>query len=73
MACGERYSLLELLDVIGEIVGRKADPEHRPPRVGDVLHSQASIEKARRLFAFQPGTGFQEGLRRTVEHFRSGH
>jgi len=73
VACGERYSLLELLDALGGIVGRKADPEHRPPRVGDVLHSQASIEKARRLFAFQPCAGFQEGLRRTVEHFRSGH
>ena len=73
VACGERYSLLELLDALGEIVGRKADPEHRPPRVGDVLHSQASIDKARRLLGFKPGIGFKEGLRHTVEHFRSGH
>ncbi len=71
IACGERYSLLELLDALGGIIGRKADPEHRPPRVGDVLHSQASIEKAQRLFGFKPGIGFEEGLRRTVEHFRS--
>ena len=72
VACGERYSLLELLDAIGAILNRKPDPEFRPPRVGDVLHSQAAVEKARRLFAFNPGVGFQEGLRRTVEHFRSG-
>jgi UDP-glucose 4-epimerase len=72
VACGERYSLLALLDALGRIVGRKADPEFRPPRVGDVLHSQASIEKARRLFGFSPGIGFDEGLRHTVEHFRSG-
>jgi UDP-glucose 4-epimerase len=72
IACGERYSLLELLDSLGRIVGRKADPEFRPPRVGDVLHSQASIEKARRLFGFSPGTGFEEGLRHTVDHFRRG-
>jgi UDP-glucose 4-epimerase len=72
IACGERYSLLELLDSLGRIVGRKADPEFRPPRVGDVLHSQASIEKARRLFRFSPGTGFEEGLRHTVDHFRRG-
>jgi UDP-glucose 4-epimerase len=70
VACGERYSLLELLDALGAIVGRKPNPEHRPARVGDVLHSQASIEKARRLFGFSPGVGFQEGLGRTVEHFR---
>lgn len=71
VACGERYSLLELLAALGRIVGRNAMPEHRPPRVGDVLHSQASIEKARTLFGFRPGIGFEDGLRRTVEYFRS--
>ncbi|HEY6572866.1 MAG TPA: SDR family oxidoreductase [Candidatus Eisenbacteria bacterium] len=70
VACGERYSLLELLEQLGSIVGRKANPDFRPPRLGDVLHSQASIDKARRLFDFQPRIGFEEGLRRTVEHFR---
>ncbi|MEK7315058.1 MAG: SDR family oxidoreductase [Candidatus Eisenbacteria bacterium] len=70
VACGERYSLLELLSHLGRIIGRDADPTFLPPRAGDVLHSQASIEKARRLFDFQPGIGFEEGLRRTVEHFR---
>lgn len=73
VACGERYSLLELLDALGGIIGHKADPELRPPRVGDVLHSQAAIDKARRLLDFRPGIGFEEGLRRTVENFRSGH
>ncbi len=72
VACGDRYSLLQLLEAIGSIVGRKPDPEFRPPRVGDVLHSQAAIDKARRLFSFQPAVGFQEGLQRTVEYFRSG-
>ncbi len=70
VACGERYSLLELLSELGKIIGRNADPTFLPPRAGDVLHSQASIDKARRLFDFQPGIGFEEGLRRTVEHFR---
>lgn len=70
IACGERYSLLDLLKALGNIVGTTADPELRPPRVGDVLHSQASIEKAERLFGFRPARGFQEGLGRTVEYFR---
>ncbi len=70
VACGDRFSLLDLLDQLGRIIGKKADPQFLPPRAGDVLHSQASIEKARRLFGFQPGIGFEEGLRRTVEHFR---
>ncbi|MGH7681248.1 MAG: SDR family oxidoreductase [Candidatus Eiseniibacteriota bacterium] len=73
VACGERYSLLDLLGALGTIIGKKADPELRPPRVGDVLHSQAAIDKARRLLAFKPGIGFEEGLRRTVENFRGGN
>ena len=72
VACGERYSLLTLLDHLGSIIGRKADPEFRPPRAGDVLHSQAAIEKAEKMFGFAPGIRFEDGLRRTVEYFRRG-
>ncbi|HET9251414.1 MAG TPA: SDR family oxidoreductase [Candidatus Eisenbacteria bacterium] len=72
VACGERYSLLTLLDTLGRIVGRSANPVFQPPRAGDVLHSQASTEKAERMLGFRPGVGFEDGLRRTVEHFRSG-
>src|SRR5262249_25744283 len=72
IACGERYSLRDLLERLERIVGRKAEPEFRPPRKGDVLHSQGSIEKARSTLGFEPKVGFEEGLRRTVEHFRHG-
>lgn len=70
VACGDRYSLLTLLEELGRILGRKPDPEFLPARVGDVLHSQAAIDKAGRLLGFKPGIGFEEGLRRTVEHYR---
>ena len=70
VACGERYSLLTLLDLLGRFTGGTAAPEFHPARTGDVLHSQASIEKAERLFGFAPRIGFEEGLRRTVEYFR---
>jgi UDP-glucose 4-epimerase len=73
VACGDRYSLLDLLNALGAIIGRTPDPEHAPPRAGDVLHSQAAIDKAERLFGFKPTIGFQEGLQRTVEAFRAGH
>jgi nucleoside-diphosphate-sugar epimerase len=35
-----------------------------------VLHSQASIEKAKRILEFAPRIGFEEGLRRTVASVR---
>ena len=70
IACGDRFSLLQLLDALGQALGVKPDPDFQPPRVGDVLHSQASIEEAERILGFRPAVGFGEGLRKTVEYFR---
>ncbi len=71
IACGERYTLLTLLEVMSRLLGVRGEPEFLPPRPGDVRHSQASIERASRELGFSPRVGFEEGLKRTVEHFRS--
>lgn len=39
------------------------------PRTGDVRHSMAGIEKASNVLGYFPKTGFEEGLRLTVEWF----
>ena len=70
IACGERYTLLALLEAMGRHFGVRPEPEFLPPRPGDVRHSQASIERAGAELGFSPRVGFEEGLKRTVEHFR---
>jgi UDP-N-acetylglucosamine/UDP-N-acetyl-alpha-D-glucosaminouronate 4-epimerase len=70
IACGERIRLLDLLDALGRVLGVTPDPEFLPPRVGDVKHSLASYDRAARVLGFAPRIGFEEGLRRTVDHFR---
>ena len=70
IACGERYTLLELLEGMARLFGAKVKPEFLPARPGDVRHSQASIERAGHELGFKPGIGFEEGLKRTVEYFR---
>jgi|SRR5688572_26769373 len=72
VACGERYTLNELLRCLETILGVRANPEHLPPRAGDVRHSQAAIDEVVRHFGFSPTVGFEDGLRRTVEYFRRG-
>lgn len=72
VACGGRHSLLELVGALERLLRRDLAPVFRDARAGDVKHSQASIERARRAFGFSPTTGFDEGLRRTVEWFREG-
>jgi nucleoside-diphosphate-sugar epimerase len=67
VACGERYTLNELLEVVGDALGAEVDAEHLANRPGDVAHSQADIAKAREILGYAPRIGFVEGVRRTVE------
>jgi UDP-glucose 4-epimerase len=71
VACAERTSLNQLLRIVGELTGARLDPEHRPARAGDVRDSLASIDAARELFGYTPVVDVREGLKRTIEAFRS--
>ena len=53
------------------IVGSQVKPVYAEARAGDVRDSQADISKARRLLGFEPAVSLEEGLRRTVEWYRS--
>jgi len=70
VACGERYSLNELMMSLNEIMGTDIRPVYADHRQGDVRHSLAAIEQARELLGYQVRVDFKEGLRRTVEWFR---
>lgn len=71
VACGGRYTLLELLGRIKEILGSGVNPVHEPARAGDVKDSQASIEAAERALGYRVKVDFDEGLRRTVAWFKA--
>jgi len=68
---GGRYTLNHTLALLEKISGRPARAKYDPPRAGDILHSQADISAARRLLGYEPRIGFEEGLRRTWEWYRS--
>ena len=67
IACGESYTLLDLVREMEAFSGRKVSPRFEPSRKGDVRDSLASIEKARRLLGYAPAISFPEGLRRTLQ------
>ena len=69
VACGGRYSLLDLLTKLNEITGASVRPIHEAARSGDVRDSQASIE-AMAAIGYRVTTDFDEGLKRTVEWYR---
>ncbi len=69
IACGLRYSLLELLSELEGILDCSVEPEFQPARPGDIKHSQADIRKAKKELGFEPAVGFTDGLKKTVEFF----
>jgi len=71
IACGERWSLLDLVGRLEDILQCKVDMVFHEQRAGDVLHSQASIAAAQNLLAYVPAVDFDEGIRRTVAWFFS--
>jgi len=69
IATGVRITLIELIDKINNILGKNIKPKFAEPRPGDVKHSYASIEKAKKLINYQVEVDFNEGLKRTIEFF----
>jgi len=73
IACGQSFTVLELVEELGRVLGMEVRPEFAPPQPGDIKHSLAAIEKAREGLGYIPGVLFVEGLRHTVMFFRRSH
>jgi len=71
VATGGRISLNQLFESMKRLVGATVDPIYHEERAGDVRDSQADIEKARRILGYEPVVSFEEGLKRTVEWYRT--
>jgi UDP-glucose 4-epimerase len=67
VAGGTPYSLLELLEILGRLLGATPHPEHVGARPGDVRRTWADPEAARQDLGFSCAVSFEEGLRRTVD------
>jgi UDP-glucose 4-epimerase len=69
IACGRSASVLDLLEGIARRLGVEPKCEFADVRIGEVRHSLASIDAARRLIGYEPIIHFEEGLGRTVEYY----
>jgi nucleoside-diphosphate-sugar epimerase len=68
---GDRYSLNAVWDLLQKIEGVSLPPNYGPDRAGDVRDSQADTTAARRDLGHVPQFTLEQGLRRTLEWFRS--
>lgn len=72
IANGERVTLNALLEIVKKLTGQASiEADYQPPRVGDVRDSLADITVARSVLGYQPKIDLEEGLRLTIDWFKS--
>lgn len=71
VATGSAITLNQVVEILSELTGYKGKPAYAEPRSGDIRHSLADISRARELLGYVPLVDFREGLRRTVDWYRT--
>jgi UDP-glucose 4-epimerase len=68
---GTSVTVLDLVAALNKLLGTNAVPKHGPPRAGDVRHSRAKLDRIRKDLGYEPSVSFEEGLRRTLEWYKT--
>ncbi len=70
IAYGERTTLNQIIALLNEITHQNLPTQYNPERAGDVRHSHANLERAKRLLGYAPQVDLREGLDRTLAWYR---
>jgi nucleoside-diphosphate-sugar epimerase len=68
---GDRYTLNQTVQFLNQIFGKDVKPQYGPPRQGDVRESHADITLARKILGYEPKVRYEDGLKLTVDWYRS--
>lgn len=68
-ACHDQITLNHLVATLNEALGTSIEPIRAEPRLGDVRHSFAAIDRLRDAVGYEPLVEFTEGIRRAVEWY----
>lgn len=70
VANGKDNTVLEIVDNVNDILGKKIKPNFLPIRPGDVYKTHADISKIKKIIGYKPLVNFRQGLEKTVEYFK---
>jgi len=70
-ATGKRADLNETFRILTKLTGYKGEVKYGPERGGDIKHSLADLSRTQKYLGYKPQVEFAEGLRRTVEWYKS--
>lgn len=67
IASGERIKIIELFQILKEELKIEISNIYGPEREGDISHSNADINKAKKLLGYYPNVSFREGIKKMCE------
>jgi UDP-glucose 4-epimerase len=71
VATASKITLNETVKILRQLTGYRGEVRYAPERAGDIKHSLADISLARKHLGYEVQVDFREGLRRTVEWYKS--
>jgi UDP-glucose 4-epimerase len=70
LGSGTSVTVLELIDLVGEVTGRPVIREHGPAEAGDVPFTLADISRATEILGYRPVVDLRTGLRTQLAWLR---
>ena len=70
IAFGGREYLIDIYNNLKKALNVDINPIFGPDRVGDIKHSNASIEKAKKLLGYNPEYNFEKGITEAIEWYK---
>jgi len=70
IACGKRITINAIIELVNELVGKDIKPTYAAPRPGDVKHSLADINLAKKVIGYKPVVDFRSGLKKAIQWYR---
>jgi UDP-glucose 4-epimerase len=67
---GKETAIIDLAQKIAKITGVSCKTEQKEQRKGDILHSQAAIERAKKYIDYEPKVSLEDGLQKTWDWFK---
>lgn len=71
VATGRHTTLLDLIAAINDALGTAVEPIFAAPREGDIRESLADITVARRVLGYEPQVSLNEGLKQSIDYYKS--
>jgi UDP-glucose 4-epimerase len=73
IASGERTTINKLYNLLCELVDRKSAPIHETEKKGEVRHTHANINKARKHLGYKPRYNIQKGLKKFIDWYQNNN